>query len=164
MSKTTKILNFITSFYLDSSDFNGCNSKHLKDNLELEWNEIELQLIKLINDELVGLISPNEEMNTHIIRTGFRSVENQLLNMKELDEYHSCFYPRKNHLKGVVNLENYGDKPYNLEMALGNPQLSYKSFDLSILESYRNDPRYHYDTNDIGGSIELPTNITKMNQ
>jgi hypothetical protein len=42
-------------------------------------------------------------------------------------------------------------------MALGAPQLEFRAFDLHVLEVYRNDPRYWYDSSDIGGSVSIST-------
>jgi hypothetical protein len=42
-----------------------------------------------------------------------------------------------------------------LELALGQAQLAHRAFDLSVLEAYRNDPRYYYQTNDVSGSIHV---------
>jgi glutaredoxin 3 len=36
----------------------------------------------------------------------------------------------------------YADRPYTRELALGEAQLDLRSFDLQVLEAYRNDPRY----------------------
>ena len=40
-------------------------------------------------------------------------------------------------------------------LALGKAQLEYKSFELSVLELYRNDPRYSYEYDDIHGYISI---------
>jgi hypothetical protein len=45
--------------------------------------------------------------------------------------------------------------PYTRELALGAGQLDFRSFDLSVLEHYRNDPRYFYETNAIFGKISI---------
>ena len=66
---------------------------------------------------------------------------------------YACAYPTRVHLKGVVDSSNYAGRPYALEIALGEPSLAIRTFDLSILEIYRNDPRYDYTTNDISGRI-----------
>jgi hypothetical protein len=42
-----------------------------------------------------------------------------------------------------------------LRLALGEPQLVHVAFDLTILEFYRNDPRYHYRHDDTQGSISI---------
>ena len=36
---------------------------------------------------------------------------------------------------------------------MGAPQLTLLSFELTVLEKYRNDPRFHYTTNDVSGQI-----------
>ncbi len=57
------------------------------------------------------------------------------------------------HLEAVVDRAAYRDTPYTLALKLGEAQLAFRPFDLSVLEFYRNDPRYHYSNDDIGGWI-----------
>jgi hypothetical protein len=45
--------------------------------------------------------------------------------------------------------------PFTLRLALGDGQLEYRPFDLAVLEDYRNDPRYIYQSNDISGWISV---------
>lgn len=66
-------------------------------------------------------------------------------------------YPSPSHLSAVVDQSRYAVQPYTLRLALGAGQLEYVSFDLAVLERYRNDPRYHYDTNDFTGKIVVKT-------
>src|SRR5205823_3781692 len=40
-------------------------------------------------------------------------------------------------------------------------QLSFRSFDLSVLEFYRNDPRYEYENRDLDGSISVRNEFYK---
>lgn len=70
-------------------------------------------------------------------------------------DVHACAYPTITHLANVVDYNSYTGKPYTLELALGEPQISFRAFDLSVLEFYRNDPRYTYTTDDIRGKIHL---------
>jgi len=67
----------------------------------------------------------------------------------------ACVYPSRSHLKNIVEPAAYQGKPFTLRLALGEPQLSYESFDLRILEFYRNDPRYFYETDDTQGMISV---------
>jgi hypothetical protein len=60
----------------------------------------------------------------------------------------ACVYPSHSHLKNSVEPATFQGRPFTLRLALGEPQLSYEPFDLSILEFYRNDPRYFYETDD----------------
>ena len=71
------------------------------------------------------------------------------LSTNDLDQV--CAYPSSQQLKKIVNTTAYSDRPFTLRLALGEPQLCYESFDLSILEFYRNDPRYYYQHDDISG-------------
>jgi len=154
MDSSNKILRLITDYYLNSGDFNGINLICLLEELDLSLQEIVSAAEHLIKNDLVGLITSKEEMNPNIIRTGFITKDKQIANLYEIKDYYSyCFYPLNKHLETVVNKVNYKDEYYKLKLALGAPQLSYKVFDLSILEMYRNDPRYYYTSNDIGGSI-----------
>jgi hypothetical protein len=53
----------------------------------------------------------------------------------------------------VVDKAKYEGLPYTLMLALGEPQLGYRAFNLRVLEFYRNDPRYSFETDDIHGCI-----------
>lgn len=108
---------------------------------------------RLIEQNLVGVLFQKSSENPHIIRTGFEPNDDQINQLENDDIHHTCLYPRSKHLKKVINREKYINKPYTLLMALGEPQLSFISFDLSVLEFYRNDPRYYYNSDDINGSI-----------
>ncbi|MDE2125269.1 MAG: AAA family ATPase [Armatimonadetes bacterium] len=66
-----------------------------------------------------------------------------------------CVYPTPQHLATVVNAADYAGKPFTLRLARGEPQLGFEVFDLSVLEHYRNDPRYYYQNDDILGTIYL---------
>ena len=66
---------------------------------------------------------------------------------------YACLYPTAQHLKTVINPGDYVGRPYALELALGGAQLEHRAFDMHVLEPYRNDPRFSYQTNDISGQI-----------
>lgn len=66
---------------------------------------------------------------------------------------HVCLYPEHRSLRDRIDVTSFAGQPFTLRLALGEPQLSFENFDLAVLETYRNDPRYHYRTNDIGGSL-----------
>jgi hypothetical protein len=54
-----------------------------------------------------------------------------------------------------VNPDDYRGRPYTYEMAMGAGQLEFRYFDLTVLEFYRNDPRYYYWCDDINGHISI---------
>ncbi len=127
-----RILKRITERYLTSGDFNGLPLDDLGEEREVE------QIEKL--GRLVFELPAYEEWGPIKIRT---------------NPTNCCVYPSKSHLRTVVDVSKYQGQPYTLLLALGEPQLAYKAFNLRVLEFYRNDPRYSYDTDDIHGHISV---------
>ena len=150
MDKKT-ILEEITRFYLKPRDFNGIHSTQLSHRLNVGFNELCDLLRELISEKKVGILTSPPYGNPHIIQIGFEPEDNQIERLNNLENEPFCLYPRSAHLKEVVNRFEYANEPYKLELALGCPQLDFRSFDLSVLEKYRNDPRYIYQTDEIGG-------------
>ena len=122
--------------------------------MKIPWDDFEGDIARLIREEKLRVVFSDKEDNPHILRFGCESVQIQL-NKLPTANISDCGYPTPEYLKNVVNRQDYEGKPYTLSLALGEPQLSYKAFDLSVLEFYRNDPRYEYMTNDISGQISL---------
>lgn len=163
---TDKTLEKITNFYLNSNDFNGI----LITDLGEDFDGVKGALKELLEKETVVLNFGDRHPDPHILAFEPEPKDEQIKKLDKLKfakpiykEYgplkiqtnsiSCCAYPSKVHLKSVVNSNDYKDRPYTLLLALGEPQLSYRRFDLRILEFYRNDPRYHYETDDIHGSI-----------
>lgn len=150
-----QILEEVTSYYLNSGDFNGISADSLSRRLERPWQELRAELSELINQELIGVLYSDVEVNTHIVRVGFEPKESQIAKLDTQELFHTCIYPLKKYLSTIVDASDYQGQPYRLELALGSPQLAFRSFDLSILEQYRNDPRYSYQNDDIRGRITI---------
>lgn len=149
-----RILDEITTYYLQSSDFNGISSSELSSRFGVKFNELCSLLIELIIEKKVGILYDHPlYVNPHIIRLGFDSENEQILRLMKTEPPFVCLYPRPAHLQEIVNQSDYTDQPYKLSLALGLPQLEFRSFDLSVLEFYRNDPRYSYENNEIVGRI-----------
>lgn len=157
------ILRKITHRYLTSGDFNGTSLHFLANELETPWGDFLRDVAVLIRENKMRVIFSDTDINPHIIRLGFEPVSIQLEKLLKAD-IHACGYPTSDHLANVVNRQDYEGKPYTLSLALGEPQLSYKAFDLSVLEFYRNDPRYKYTTDDIHGQISLTNDYYESNQ
>jgi len=79
------------------------------------------------------------------------SKSKQIEELEANDLMHACAYPTHSVLSKRVKAAAQ-DEPFTRRLMLGEPQLEFHSFDLSILEFYRNDPRYAYETDDIRGS------------
>jgi hypothetical protein len=147
-----ELLNTITEFYLKSRDFNGYPLRQLK---EAEDGEVVDHLRSLVRDGLVSIIFGDRHPNPHI-----RAIEDEtpaavLVKIATKGLGAACAYPTTKHLQMVVNAADYDGRPYALGLALGGAQLSHRAFDLHVLETYRNDPRFYYDTDDIFGQIYL---------
>jgi hypothetical protein len=150
-----RILDEITRFYLESEDFNGIPVlSGLTANLGLGWNALIDDLRQLIAEGKVCVIYSDTDINPHIMRVAYEAADAQIEKLETID-VHACAYPLPKHLEQVVDHSQYAGRPYALAMALGNAQLSHRAFDLSVLEFYRNDPRYNYTNDDIDGRIYL---------
>lgn len=161
MNKKMQVLSKATEHYLSSGDFNGTPIKALvsDDNIDTKL------LISLVEDELLGIVWPGEDINPHILRHGFPNVQDQVEWLRsQSDRSHACVYPRSKHLNTAVDQKQYVDRPFSLELALGEPQLAFRTFDVSVLEIYRNDPRYHYRCNDVGGRISVDSKYAEAQQ
>jgi len=149
-----KVLSVVTDFYLGSHDFNGIPIWNLQKEINQDWSFVRDIIRRLVKEELVGVIDEDTDLNPHIIRWGFEPTHIQISKLeKDLPPTHLCIYPRPKHLEKVVDRTKYNHEPYKLRLALGEAKLAYRSFDLSVLEFYRNDPRYRYENDDIQGRI-----------
>ena len=137
------ILSLVCEKYLSSDRFNGVPVLG-----SIGQDEIRSH-IENGNLEVVG---PKTFPNPHIKPFSDIPKEHQLKEFDENSEY-CCLYPSKSLLDKVVNADDYEGRPYTKRLAFGAGQLDGVFFDLSILEQYRNDPRYYYWADDINGRI-----------
>lgn len=155
MSDSTA-LEYITEFYLSSHDFNGVPVRTLRKHLGLEPPAAKELLERLLRAEQVDLLFGNIHPNPHIRAFSHIPHEKQLQFLEEIGLTDSvCAYPGKSHLLTLPLEARFEGRPFDLELARGNGQLEHRAFDLAVLEHYRNDPRYHYETNFINGSISI---------
>ena len=149
---TEQLLEAITSHYLESGDFNGyplCG-------IALAREELEPLMSELVEAELISLHIGIPHPNPYIKAFRARPVQVQLDGLAKLSDLtHLTAYPETRHLETVVARDDYQGRPFTLRMALGEGQLEPTFFDLSVLEAYRNDPRYYYRTNDTSGRISV---------
>lgn len=152
------ITNTIIDFYLNSNDFNGISFKALLERLNCTPKVLQNDLEKLFTDGLIDIVSSNHFPNPHIKQFSNLDRKKLLDEFYEINKLKSCyFYPSVLLMQTVdkVYFHKYEGKPYLKDLALGYGQLEFKSFDMSILEFYRNDPRYYYSCNDIQGVIYI---------
>lgn len=157
MSEINKedLLNEIARYYLESGDFNGLPVRNLISGSGSDRHKLVKALVTLIEEGKVTVVFGDIHPNPYIRAFPDEPKENQIEKLNTLALDHACVYPLRDYLREVVAKADYEGKPFTLDLALGVPQLEYRSFDLSVLEFYRNDPRYYYTNDDIQGSISV---------
>lgn len=118
--------------------------------------EVKEAMRLLIEKGLISLNFGDRHPNPHIKAFPAEEAEIQERKLEEASDLrHVCAYPTRCHLEKMVDPRDYPDEPFTRRLALGEPQLSLLAFDLSVLEIYRNDPRYYYTNDDISGTISV---------
>ncbi|GJL60315.1 MAG: ATPase AAA [Nitrospirales bacterium] len=151
----SQLLQHVIDHYLNSGDFNGIPYSSLLEKLVIQETQIFSVLLELIAEDQIEIMYGDYHPNPHIKAWAGKDKEGQLdklQNSQLLNQ--ACVYPASKALADVSDIpEKYSGKPYSMELAFGAGQLDFRSFNLEILEMYRNDPRYHYDNDDISGWI-----------
>lgn len=144
-----RCLDAVTRHYLASRDFNGMSLDALRRQKRLSKAVTRATVAELVHQ---GLVSVNcDQTNPFIKAFPEKSVERQLSDLEKAEL--TCVYPSQAHLRTVVDVALYDGKPFTLRLALGEPQFTHVAFDTSVLEIYRNDPRYSYACDDVEGKI-----------
>lgn len=150
------LLDAIAQHYLSSGDFNGYSVRRLRREFKLETREAKTTVERLLLIGKIEVLFGNVHPNPHIKAFSNISNEAQLRFLAELEfTDHICLFPSREFLATLSEVERFKASPFAFELALGAGQLDFRAFDLSVLEHYRNDPRYYYETNFIGGSISI---------
>lgn len=148
-----EVLRCMTQFYLDSRDFNGIPLLRIVEELAVDKPQLKDTLANLINEGEISLNFGDLHPNPHIKAFPEEPSETQIEKLKNSELGTICAYPSGVRLKQVVDETQYNGRPFTARLALGEPQLAFEVFDPSVLEFYRNDPRYLYDNNEIWGHI-----------
>lgn len=151
MTLKADVLRRIVEHYLGSPDFNGLAPEHL---------EIRKPSLRKVVRELViaGDVTINfgdGHPNPHIQAFEPESIEKQVEKLSTKGLAGACLYPSRASLSRTVDVQSFLDRPFTMRLALGEPQLTFKVFDIAVLEAYRNDPRYYYQTDDVSGWISV---------
>lgn len=150
------LLQEVTSFYLNSRDFNGISIFNIITRLKIVIATLQQALIPLVEQDKISLVFGDSHPNPHIKAFKEEASDKQIEKIKNVELLEdACVYPSPSHLKQVVDVSEYQERPFTLRLALGEPQLAFESFDLRVLEDYRNDPRYYYTCDDVDGMISV---------
>jgi len=142
----------VRKHYLGSRDFNGLYLS----NGALE--EVVSAAESLLLDGKIQVVSDADYLNIHIRPwKSRRTIDDQLADLRELRHrsYGVCLYPTAEGMKGVRLPKKYESRPFEKDMAKGRGTLELAYFDLSVLEQYRNDPRYSFHFYDFGAHMGI---------
>ncbi len=142
----------ISEFYINSGDFNGYPLNSIVRSVG-DLDKARLLVRNMIQDGLINCAFYSVSLNPHIKRMPDLSVSEQVSILQSEDPAGVCCYPSKQVVRKHADLSAYHDKPFTRELALGAAQLDWVSFDLSVLERYKADPRYLFQFDDYSGLI-----------
>lgn len=150
-----EILARATDHYLASGDFNGLPVRELFTD-EAGQEAVRKALARLMQAGSLTMEFGKSHQNPYIKAfPPHPEIAKHLASLAESDLTHACAYPSPSVLAKRIKKSQSQDRPFTRRLMLGEAQLNFHAFDLSVLEFYRNDPRYHYETNDIGGWISV---------
>jgi len=164
-----KVEDLIFYFFCESSDFNGIPLRQISKDLNLEY-QYSIDLVK--QHVKSGVATIQSSTNPHIVGFRHHAIEPQLELLEhaksvevashefgdfkivmEETEYPICVYPAKEYLQGRRDFSEYGYAKYKVELAMTEPQLSFRFFETDVLERYSSDPRFEFEFQDFSGSI-----------
>ena len=149
-----QLLEMVTNAYLRSADFNGFSFSRAAQTLG-DLNNLTAVVSGLVESGRLELLFNGTDLNPAVKRFPVAPFSEQVQQLRELGLMAAWAYPAPSHLAITVDAVQYAGRPFTLRMALGEPQLKFQAFDPSILEMYRNDPRFHYECDDTQGSFFL---------
>jgi len=169
MNDKEKLLKETLNFFINSNDFNGIPITNLSSKTKIEYHKTIEILKELVLEEKITVQS---SVNPHIIGIGHykRDAELRILEdaknnvSKKLENFNSpinisfdshlvCIYPSTSILRKERDLTEFTHKPYSSELAIAEPHLKPKFFEIEVLEKYFKDPRFSFEFEDYSGKI-----------
>ncbi|MEU0589813.1 hypothetical protein [Streptomyces sp. NPDC006132] len=151
----TGLLGEIVDHYLGSGDFNGYFFHE-------EPEDARRAAVGLLDDGLIEVVGEADYPNPHIRPWPTRRpVEQQRDDINNSGAEHGaiCLYPTAKALEGRLDAQLHHDEPYRRRRAEGRGTLEVAYFRFDVLESYRNDPRFHFDFDDFGVRISVSDEV-----
>ncbi len=150
------VIDEVTKQYLESRNFSGYSVYTLKKEFNINDKDAKDLLRNLIQARCIDVVFGNIHPNPKIKAFSDTTAEQQIEFLEDLEfGDHFCLYPSKETLSKAKQINDYSGVPYTEKLAIGGGQLDFRVFELSVLEDYRNDPRYSYKTDFINGQISV---------
>lgn len=152
---TKTLLHHVTTYYLESSHFNGMPARSLADRMSMEFEDLVPYLKRMIESGTISVVYGDKHPNPYVRALQDESSNDQIAKLIPEKLEHACIYPQPKHLESVVNKQQFFHLPYTLKLALGTPLYTHDFFDPSVLVYYERQPHCSI-INDIRGVISLP--------
>jgi hypothetical protein len=140
-----RLLDEVVGYYLASGDFNGLYVRPGSTSRSRQKATREL-----VGSEYLQVVTEADYLNPHIRPwASKRTVEDQLADVDQAaDGWGYCLYPTPRAMEGRPEVGRWPNEPYRTRMASGAGSLDLAYFSVDVIEHYRNDPRYHFDSGD----------------
>lgn len=150
----TRLQTAITTFFLESGDFNGVPARDLAGMAGFPGDRTTEILAALLESGGVEFAFASETGNPHIKRLPSAPVDKQrtLLGTERIDGI--CAYPSAEATAASIG-QSYDDRPYSKRLALVEAQLVPIFFELNVLERYFRDPRFDCWFGDSNGNVTI---------
>lgn len=158
----------IYNYFIESSDYNGIPIEELFSQWEVDWANGIKKLIELIVN---GDCIIQSSTLPYIIRETIPTVEfsvnylTKIMNGKDdiFSQFRECIYPSHSYLLKHRDVSNI--PPYEKYLALGGAHLQPLFFDLNVINTYLDDPRYKLKLRDYYGTLSYELiNSTKIDK
>jgi len=151
------VLDAITQFFCESAEsdsFNGMTGAALRSLVEDE-ETLKQDIIRLVIEGKITCVFQSTSVNPHIKRLPDLTTEEQVekLNQEKFGAF--CAYPTSHIVKESCDLSIWNNRPFSKQLMLVEPQLSFRAFDMGVLERYANDPRYIFRFEDYMGYMSI---------
>jgi hypothetical protein len=153
----SNIIEIVLTFFIRSAEkgsFNGLPASKI-----LKFSSISADIFReleeLVRDRHISCTFASVHMNPHIKRLPDLQTDTQIeiLHKEGLDGV--CLYPSSELVRGRADLSQWNDQPFSRALALVEPQLAFRAFDMAVLERYTSDPRYVVRFNDYMGDMSV---------
>ncbi len=153
----TRLLDAIANPFIESAKGDGFNGVVASALLRLQANPAKLRakLSALVQAGQISAVFARVSLNMYIKRLPDLPIEEQLklLSNEPLGAF--CLYPTALAVQVRVDVSMWQDRPFSKSLALAEPQVSFRAFDMGVLERYVADPRYTVHFADYMGRMSI---------
>lgn len=160
------ILMAIVSIFIESAQrdsFNGVVAASLL-RFQRDPDRLRAHLGVLVDKQKITCVFESAQVNMHIKRLPDLAIKEQinLLHTENLQDF--CLYPTSDEIEKNVDITQWNDRPFSKSLALAEPQLGFRAFEMSVLERYTTDPRYTVEFSDYMGWMSIKDDSFRSQQ